>query len=196
MPTRLRAARRATDEVFDRIRPDVVVGYGGYVSLPAYLAARRRKVPYVVHEGNAVPGLANRVGARSAARVATSFPDTPIRSGEYVGLPIRRMISTLDRAALRAEARAFFGLDPDLPTVLVTGGSQGARRLNQAGLGRRGRVRRRRRPGAARPGQARGCGAGRRATRPCRTSSSTTSTGWTSPTPPPTWPCAGAGPTA
>jgi UDP-N-acetylglucosamine--N-acetylmuramyl-(pentapeptide) pyrophosphoryl-undecaprenol N-acetylglucosamine transferase len=132
VPTRLRAARRATDEVFDRIRPDVVVGYGGYVSLPAYLAARRRKVPYVVHEGNAVPGLANRVGARSAARVATSFPDTPIRSGEYVGLPIRRMISTLDRAALRAEARAFFGLHPDLPTVLVTGGSQGARRLSQA----------------------------------------------------------------
>jgi UDP-N-acetylglucosamine--N-acetylmuramyl-(pentapeptide) pyrophosphoryl-undecaprenol N-acetylglucosamine transferase len=62
--------------------------------------------------------------------VATSFPSTRIRNGQYLGLPIRRMISTLDRAAHRAEARAAFGLDPELPTVLVTGGSQGARRLN------------------------------------------------------------------
>jgi UDP-N-acetylglucosamine--N-acetylmuramyl-(pentapeptide) pyrophosphoryl-undecaprenol N-acetylglucosamine transferase len=117
-------------DVLDRLRPDVVVGFGGYVSVPAYLAARRRRVPLVVHEGNALPGLANRLGARLAARVATSFPDTPLRRGEYVGLPIRRMISTLDRPARRAEGRAAFGLDPDRPTLLVTGGSQGARRLN------------------------------------------------------------------
>ena len=132
VPARLRGAVKETLAVFDRARPDVVVGYGGYVSMPAYLAARRRRVPLVVHEQNAVPGLANRVGARVAARVAVSFPDTPLRRAEYVGLPIRRMISQLDRAAARAEARAFFGLDPERPTLLVTGGSQGARRLNQA----------------------------------------------------------------
>jgi UDP-N-acetylglucosamine--N-acetylmuramyl-(pentapeptide) pyrophosphoryl-undecaprenol N-acetylglucosamine transferase len=132
VPTRLRAAVRETLAVFDRVRPDVVVGYGGYVSMPAYLAARRRHLPLVVHEQNAVPGLANKAGARIAARVAVSFPDTPLPRAEYVGLPIRRMISRLDRSALRAEGRAHFGLDPELPTLLVTGGSQGARRLNQS----------------------------------------------------------------
>lgn len=132
VPGRLRGAVRATLEVFDRVRPDVVVGYGGYVSMPAYLAARRRKLPLVVHEQNALPGLANKVGARVAARVAVSFPGTPLPKAELVGLPIRRMISTLDRASMRAEARAFFGLDPDRPTLLVTGGSQGARQLNES----------------------------------------------------------------
>ncbi|MGZ6752788.1 MAG: undecaprenyldiphospho-muramoylpentapeptide beta-N-acetylglucosaminyltransferase [Nocardioides sp.] len=132
LPGRLRAAVTETLAVVDRVRPDVVVGYGGYVSVPAYLAARRRRVPIVLHEQNALPGLGNRLGARLAARVAVSFPDTPLRHAEYVGLPIRGMISRLDRAASRAEARAFFGLDPDRPTLLVTGGSQGATRLNQA----------------------------------------------------------------
>lgn len=132
VPARLRAAVRETRAVLDRVQPDVVVGYGGYVSMPAYLAVRRRGVPLVVHEQNALPGLANKVGARVARRVAVSFPDTPLPKAEYVGLPIRPMISGLDRAAVRAEARAFFGLDPDRPTLLVTGGSQGARRLNQA----------------------------------------------------------------
>jgi UDP-N-acetylglucosamine--N-acetylmuramyl-(pentapeptide) pyrophosphoryl-undecaprenol N-acetylglucosamine transferase len=132
VPARLRGAVRATEEVLDRVRPDVLVGYGGYVSMPLYLAARRRALPLVVHEQNALPGLANKAGARVARRVAVSFPATPLPRAEYVGLPIRRMISTLDRAALRGEARVTFGLDPDRPTLLVTGGSQGARRLNQA----------------------------------------------------------------
>lgn len=138
VPARLRAAVKETLAVFDRVRPDVVVGYGGYVSMPAYLAARRRKLPLVVHEQNAVPGLANKAGARVARRIAVSFPDTPLPRAEYVGLPIRPMISGLDRAVLRAEARASFGLDPDRPTLLVTGGSQGARRLNQSVSGAAG----------------------------------------------------------
>lgn len=132
VPARLRAAVKAALDVIDEVRPDVVVGYGGYVSMPAYVAARRRKLPLVVHEQNALPGIANKFGARVATRVAVSFPDTPLRGAEYVGLPIRRMIATLDREALRAEARAFFGLEQDRPTLVVTGGSQGARRLNQA----------------------------------------------------------------
>ncbi|GEP37126.1 UDP-N-acetylglucosamine--N-acetylmuramyl-(pentapeptide) pyrophosphoryl-undecaprenol N-acetylglucosamine transferase [Nocardioides psychrotolerans] len=132
VPGRLRGAVKQTLAIIDRIQPDVIVGYGGYVSMPAYLAARRRKLPLVIHEQNALPGLANKAGARVATRVAVSFPDTDLPKAEYVGLPIRQMISGLDRAASRAEARAFFGLDPDLPTLVVTGGSQGARRLNQA----------------------------------------------------------------
>ncbi len=132
VPVRVGRAARAAGEVLDRVRPDVVVGFGGYVSVPAYLAARRRRLPVVVHEQNALPGLGNKVGARVAQRVAVSFPGTDLRGAEVVGLPLRRMISQLDRAAVRDEARAFFGLDPDVPTLVVTGGSQGARRLNQA----------------------------------------------------------------
>ncbi len=132
VPMRLRGAVKGALEVVDRLRPDVVVGFGGYVSVPAYLAARRRGIPVVVHEGNALPGMANKLGARLTRHVATSFPDTPLRHAQYVGLPIRAMISTLDRAALRGEARASFGLEPDRPTLLVTGGSQGARRINEA----------------------------------------------------------------
>jgi UDP-N-acetylglucosamine--N-acetylmuramyl-(pentapeptide) pyrophosphoryl-undecaprenol N-acetylglucosamine transferase len=132
LPVRLRRAVVAALAVMDKVRPSVVVGFGGYVCVPAYLAARRRHLPIVVHEGNALPGIANKLGARFTTHVATSFPDTPLRHASYVGLPIRRMISTVDRAALRDEARRTFGLDPDRPTLLVTGGSQGARRLNQS----------------------------------------------------------------
>ncbi|MGC4112435.1 MAG: undecaprenyldiphospho-muramoylpentapeptide beta-N-acetylglucosaminyltransferase [Nocardioides sp.] len=135
LPGRVRAARRAALEVVDRIRPDVVCGFGGFVSVPAYLAARKRGLPLVVHEGNTVPGVANKLGARFTEHVATSFPDTPLPHATYIGLPIRRMIATLDRAALRAQARAEFGLREDLPVLLVTGGSQGAASLNRAVLG-------------------------------------------------------------
>ena len=91
-------ARRST--ILDRVRPDVVVGYGGYVSMPAYLAARRGRVPLVVHEENALPGLANKVGARFDRPRRGELPrHRRCRTRQYVGLPIRRMISTLDRAA-------------------------------------------------------------------------------------------------
>lgn len=132
VPGRLRRAISETLAVVDRVRPDVVVGYGGYVSLPAYFAARRRGLPIVIHEQNALPGLANKVGARLTSNVAVSFPDTPLPHAKFVGLPLRRLISQLDRPAHRNEAREFFGLDPDLPTLLVTGGSQGAAHLNAA----------------------------------------------------------------
>lgn len=130
-PGRLAGTVKAALGIFDRIHPEVVVGFGGYVSVPAYLAARRRTLPIVVHEGNALPGIANKLGARLTQHVVTSFPDTDLRHAQYLGLPIRAAIARLDRGALRAEARAHFGLDPQLPTLLVTGGSQGARRINQ-----------------------------------------------------------------
>jgi UDP-N-acetylglucosamine--N-acetylmuramyl-(pentapeptide) pyrophosphoryl-undecaprenol N-acetylglucosamine transferase len=132
VPGRLRAAVGAAGEIIDRVRPDVLVGFGGYVSVPAYLAARRRRLPMVVHEGNALPGLANKLGARLTPHVATSFPDTRLPNAVHTGLPIRGAISGLDRGARRDEGRASFGLDPDALTLLVTGGSQGARRINAA----------------------------------------------------------------
>ncbi|MEV6643324.1 undecaprenyldiphospho-muramoylpentapeptide beta-N-acetylglucosaminyltransferase [Amycolatopsis sp. NPDC051371] len=131
LPLKVRDSVRRTREVLDRVGADVVVGFGGYVALPAYLAARGR-VPIVVHEANQSPGLANRVGARFAKRVAVAVAGTPLPKAEVVGIPLRRSITSLDRAALRAEARAHFGLDPDAPTLLVFGGSQGAQSINAA----------------------------------------------------------------
>ncbi|WP_456859520.1 undecaprenyldiphospho-muramoylpentapeptide beta-N-acetylglucosaminyltransferase [Geodermatophilus sp. SYSU D00691] len=134
VPGRVVGAVRETTALLRELRADVVVGFGGYVALPAYLAARRARVPVVVHEQNALPGLANRIGARLAARVAVTVPGTPLHRGEHVGMPLRRTISGLDRAARRAEARAGFGLDADRPTLLVFGGSQGAASLNRAAV--------------------------------------------------------------
>ena len=135
VPGRLKAAVDAAADVLRRQSADVLVGFGGFVSGPAYLAARRLGVPIVVHEANPRPGWANRLGARLTPYVAFTFPGTPIAHGRQLGLPIRRAITTLDRAARRAEARSGFGLADDLPTLLVTGGSQGAKRLNDAASG-------------------------------------------------------------
>ena len=131
VPGRLRDAVRACERVLARTGADAVVGFGGYVSLPAYLAARRLRVPLVVHEANARPGLANRLGARMTRHVGVATPDVRLPHATHVGIPLRRSIATLDRRARRDEARAFFGLEPDRTTLLVFGGSQGARRLNE-----------------------------------------------------------------
>lgn len=114
---------------------DIVVGFGGYASAPAYVAARREGIPFVVHEANARPGLANILGARSAAASGVAFEGTPLRGARVVGMPLRREIVELDRAALRAEAAESFGLDAARPVLLVFGGSLGARRLNEAFAG-------------------------------------------------------------
>ncbi len=131
LPMRLRGAIGQAGRIIDEHGADAVVGVGGYVCTPMYLAARRRGVPVVIHEANARPGLANRVGARFAAVVATAFPDTPLRGARTVGMPMRREISQLDRAAARRGARERLRLDPDLPTVIVTGGSSGAVAINR-----------------------------------------------------------------
>lgn len=140
LPLRVRTAIRQTRSVLAGVEADVVIGFGGYVALPAYLAARggfglrgrRRAVPVVVHEANASAGLANRVGAVSARRVLSAVPEPGLRKVEVVGVPVRAAITSLDRAALRAEARAFFGFAPDAKVLLVFGGSQGAQSINRA----------------------------------------------------------------
>ncbi len=132
MPTRLGSAVSAAARAIRDNQADVVVGFGGYVSSPAYLAARQAGVPIVVHEANARPGVANRLGARLSPYVATAFPGVPLRNARLVGMPLRRQITLLDRAALRERARLELGLAPDRTTLLVTGGSSGAARLNAA----------------------------------------------------------------
>lgn len=109
---------------------DVVVGFGGYASAPAYLAARAEHIPLVLHEANAKPGFANKLGARLTPFVGVLFSSTPLRHAEVVGMPLRVEIERLDRPSARAEAYRTFGLDPAKPVLLVTGGSTGARSLN------------------------------------------------------------------
>ena len=119
IPTALRAALR----IVDRFRPDVVLGMGGYVMAPAVAAARMRRIPYVLHEKDVRPGLATRYFAANAAAVCTTLPGTEqrLKDGQVVltGVPLRE---------------GFAPRTPDVPPrrVLITGGSQGARRLNQA----------------------------------------------------------------
>lgn len=132
LPWRIRQSIRETAAVLDKVAADVVVGFGGYVAVPAYLAARRRGVPVVVHEANARAGLANRLGARRARRVLAAVPDSGLAGAEVVGMPLRASITGLDRLALRKEARAHFGFAGDARVLLVFGGSQGAASINRA----------------------------------------------------------------
>lgn len=129
-PGRLRDSITEVAELITERGVDVVVGFGGYVSAPAYLGARKAGVPLVIHEANSRPGIANRLGSFFTSFVGTAFDRTPIRGGVVVGMPLRAEIETLDRFAARAEADVFFGLDPKKPTLLVTGGSSGAKRIN------------------------------------------------------------------
>lgn len=186
VPGRLRGTVRAAQEIIERVKADAVVGFGGYVAMPAYLAAKRAGVPIVVHEANARPGLANKIGARYSDFVAVSTPDSKLRDSRYIGIPLRRTIATLDRNAVRPEARHYFGLDQRLPTLLVSGGSQGARRLNEtvqaiapgsSSTGCRSCTRSARRTSCPTSTTSPGCPR----TGPCRTW-----TGWTWRTPPPT----------
>jgi len=112
-------------------RIDVVVGFGGYVSAPAYLAAHREKVAIAIHEANARPGMANRLGARFTRFVGTAFRTARLPHARFVGMPLRREIESLDRPKKRREALEHFGLSPTRPTLFVTGGSQGAKHINE-----------------------------------------------------------------
>lgn len=130
-PARFREAVRITRQLIRDRGVDAVVGFGGYASAPAYVAARAEKVPFVVHEANARPGIANRLGGWLGGRVATTFPGTPMRGAEVVGMPLRREIVELDRRAVRDDALAEFGFTAERPVLLVTGGSTGARSINR-----------------------------------------------------------------
>ncbi|MFC6355842.1 UDP-N-acetylglucosamine--N-acetylmuramyl-(pentapeptide) pyrophosphoryl-undecaprenol N-acetylglucosamine transferase [Luethyella okanaganae] len=129
--SRLRATIATVERIVRDRGVEVVVGFGGYVSTPAYLAARRAGVPIVIHEANAKPGLANKLGARYTSYVGVAFHGTPLRNAQFVGMPLRTEIEGLDRSAIRPEALETLGLRADRPTLLVTGGSLGARRINE-----------------------------------------------------------------
>lgn len=130
-PVQFPKAVRQAREILDDVDADVIVGFGSFVCPPVYVAGRKR-APIVIHESNSVVGLATRLGMRYTDHVARAFEVTPLPEAELVGMPLRRTITDLDRAASRPQALAEFGLEDRRPTVLVTGGSLGAQQINTA----------------------------------------------------------------
>lgn len=110
---------------------DVVVGFGGYASAPAYRAAKALGIPYVIHEANVLPGYANRVAAKGAAAVGVAFSKTQLPNAVLVGMPLRQEIVETLNTDLTFAANTYFGLDSKLTTLIVTGGSLGAKRINE-----------------------------------------------------------------
>ncbi len=133
LPFVVRRAAHRMATVMDAAATKVVAAFGSYITVPAALAARRVGVPFVVHEQNAVPGLANRLAARRATTTLVGFPQAAerLRGAIVVGNPLRRELATFDRKASRAAARGMYGLDPEAPVVGILGGSLGARILNE-----------------------------------------------------------------
>ena len=126
LPVNLLRACLAARRVIKTVRPDVVLGMGGYITFPGGIMARLAGVPLVVHEQNAVAGLANKVLSHIASRVLTGFPDA-LSNGEWVGNPVRADMINLPAPEERYDARA----ESEPLHVLVVGGSLGAQALNE-----------------------------------------------------------------
>ncbi|HEX9889721.1 MAG TPA: UDP-N-acetylglucosamine--N-acetylmuramyl-(pentapeptide) pyrophosphoryl-undecaprenol N-acetylglucosamine transferase, partial [Nitriliruptorales bacterium] len=137
VPGALRRAIQRSEAIISQEHALGAITFGGYVSLPLAWAASRAHLPLVIHEQNSVPGLSNRFAARWADRVAVTFPGSAHRFRDQertavTGNPVREEILGLDREQARQEALGHFKLHLRRRTILVFGGSQGARSLNQA----------------------------------------------------------------
>jgi UDP-N-acetylglucosamine--N-acetylmuramyl-(pentapeptide) pyrophosphoryl-undecaprenol N-acetylglucosamine transferase len=130
-PAKFLQAIRTCEKYLTEHKIDIVVGFGGYASAPAYLAARKLGIPIVVHEANALPGWANKLGHRFAAATGIAFMQTPLKGATHVGMPLRKEIEVICNGGDVAAARTFFKLDPKTITLLVTGGSLGAKKINE-----------------------------------------------------------------
>ena len=122
----------ACRRVFGTFRPNAVLGMGGFTSTAPILAARWSKIPTMIHESNAIPGKANRINARFSDRVALGFAECasyfPEKPVVVTGTPIRKSVKT---EITKAEAKRLLKLNPELQTVAVIGGSQGAHGINE-----------------------------------------------------------------
>lgn len=131
----------AAKKWFAEIKPDVVVGFGGYVSIPVGRAAEKMGIPVVIHEQNSVMGMANKYLGKKAARVCLTYDnaakDLPSTKNVVVtGNPVRASIFE----STRAEGREMLGIPDDARMLLVFGGSLGARHINQALVGMKGKL--------------------------------------------------------
>ncbi|MDO8407811.1 MAG: UDP-N-acetylglucosamine--N-acetylmuramyl-(pentapeptide) pyrophosphoryl-undecaprenol N-acetylglucosamine transferase [bacterium] len=120
-----------------RLYPDVLVSKGGYASVPSLLAARVLRIPVVIHESDAKPGRGSLLGARFAAKIAiafesaaTYFPEKTRSKIARTGIPVRKALTRIEPEG----ARQYLNLEPNIPTIFILGGSQGATRINEAVL--------------------------------------------------------------
>lgn len=131
VPFRLQKAVRQAKQALQEFDADVLIGFGGYVSAPAYLAAKRLGIPFFVHEANARAGMANKLGVLLGGTGLNAVRDSGL-PGQVVGIPIRASLLGTDSEVAKARAEAQWDLYPGRPVILVTGGSQGARSINKA----------------------------------------------------------------
>jgi UDP-N-acetylglucosamine--N-acetylmuramyl-(pentapeptide) pyrophosphoryl-undecaprenol N-acetylglucosamine transferase len=121
---------------------NAAIGFGGYISAPLYIAAKLKHVPFLIHEQNAKPGIANRLGAYLTPHVALSYrlKTGVLKKGVFTGIPLRQDVhialqsASTDWLAARVEAKkritAKYGIDPALPIIFIFGGSQGSQAIN------------------------------------------------------------------
>ncbi len=118
-------------KILRQVKPDVIFSKGGYVALPLVTSSKSMRIPVLTHESDITPGLANRIIARTAEKVLTTFPETaPMiekSKGLYVGAPIRADLFEGDRE----RGLSFLGLTGEKPVLAVMGGSKGARFVNE-----------------------------------------------------------------
>lgn len=133
LPMKIRRAKRTIVDRIDAEGIRAMIVFGGYVSGPAGLAARSTNIPLIIHEANAVPGVANRMLAPLADTVYVAFePSTgKLKKGIVIGSPLRASFESFDRQSLRPSAREHYGLDANAPVLGVFGGSLGAAALNE-----------------------------------------------------------------
>ncbi|GMQ98120.1 MAG: undecaprenyldiphospho-muramoylpentapeptide beta-N-acetylglucosaminyltransferase [Acidimicrobiia bacterium] len=133
LPMKIRSARSVIVDTIRERNIGVMLVFGGYVAGPAALAARRSKIPLIVHEANAVPGIANRLVAGRADTVYTAFAPAKkkLPMAHTIGSPLRASFENFDRDHLRVDARSRLGIGEDAPVLAVVGGSLGAAALNE-----------------------------------------------------------------
>lgn len=129
IPTKVIHGVIEAGRLLDKLKPDVIFSKGGYVALPTVIAAKKRKIPVILHESDYSIGLANKISCRYSKCILTSFPETSkiIKKGKYVGSPIRLSKPTFEKDKIYK----YFGFNKDKPVVLILGGSSGANAINQ-----------------------------------------------------------------
>lgn len=130
MPFKVTAGIIKAGKILDEVKPDVIFSKGGYVSVPTVIAAKKRKIPVIAHESDYTIGLANKITSKYCQKVLTSFIDTAktINNGEFVGPPIRKSLFSISKK----DALDYFRFNGKKPVLLITGGSQGSKAINDA----------------------------------------------------------------